>query len=331
MTKKKGIFQVSGVENINIVNQAKKVTKNRLSKVNKEKDKVKISDALAIIGRQMEILGYRERTIRDYKLHVNHLVDIVGVNYLNDITTDSIYYWLDSMQVSNQTKLIRLKCLKAFLTKCYENDWYNTRFWNRLNIKVDENLKPGATDKDINLLLSLIDITEFVGLRDLVAILLMYKCGLRIRTVSLLEEKHIDMDNLVLRLSGDILKNRQNIVLPFDEQTRRLLTILIGQNKIIRDEYGHKNNYLIITRFGESVIKGTNNALQRRLNKYAKEYGLKNINPHALRRGFAMRLREQGADVVLISRALGHSDLAVTTKYLGTEKEETANELRRFF
>lgn len=330
MTKKKGIFQVNGLENINIVNQAKKVTKKKLSEIEKIKDKVKISDALNIISRQMEILGYRERTINDYALHVNHLGNVVGLNYLSDITKDSIYYWLDSMEVSNQTKLIRLKCLKAFLTKCYENGWIDSRFWNRLNVKVDENLKPGATDTDINVLLSLIDITEFVGLRDIVSILLMYKCGLRIRTVSLLEEKHIDMDNLVLRLSGDILKNRKNIVLPFDEQSRKLLSILIEQNKMIRDEYGQKNDYLLITRFGESVIKGTNNALQRRLNKYAKEYGLKNINPQALRRGFAMRLREQGADIVLISKALGHSDLAVTTKYLGMEKEEVASELREF-
>jgi site-specific recombinase XerD len=59
-------------------------------------------------------------------------------------------------------------------------------------------------------------------------------------------------------------------------------------------------------------------------------YGLKNINPHALRRGFAMRLRNKGADILLISKALGHSDLAVTTKYLGMEKEEVSNELRKF-
>lgn len=43
-----------------------------------------------------------------------------------------------------------------------------------------------------------------------------------------------------------------------------------------------------------------------------------------------MRLREQGADVFLISRGLGHIDLAVTTKYLGSDKEDTADELRKF-
>lgn len=46
---------------------------------------------------------------------------ITNVEYLEEITTDTIYLWLDSMQVSNQTKLTRLKCLKAILGKCFNN------------------------------------------------------------------------------------------------------------------------------------------------------------------------------------------------------------------
>ncbi|EDP69056.1 hypothetical protein CAT7_06031 [Carnobacterium sp. AT7] len=37
--------------------------------------------------------------------------------------------------------------------------------------------------------------------------------------------------------------------------------------------------------------------------KAAKDYQIKNINPHSLRRGFAMNLRSQRADVVFISKA----------------------------
>lgn len=63
----------------------------------------------------MKVSGNRSRTINDYFLHVEHFQSITNVQLVTDITSDAIYSWLDSMSVSNQTKLLRLKCLKAFL------------------------------------------------------------------------------------------------------------------------------------------------------------------------------------------------------------------------
>lgn len=39
---------------------------------------------------------------------------------------------------------------------------------------------------------------------------------------------------------------------------------------------------------------------------------------------------EKGASIPLISKALGHSDLAVTTQYLDLNVEEVANSLKEF-
>ncbi|WP_158095143.1 tyrosine-type recombinase/integrase [Gottfriedia luciferensis] len=290
-----------------------------------------IRTALGKVIHQMKIMGYRERTLNDYFLYVNQFADKMDLIYLTDISNEYILNWLDTMNVSSQTKLTRLKCLKAFLSRCYDNGWYSIKFWSKVNIRIDNVVKIGASEQDVNSLIAKIDISDFIGLRDTVAIMLMYQCGLRIRTLSLLEEKHIDLNNLLLRISGDILKNRQELILPFDDYAARLLRKLINRNREIRREHRESNGYVIITSKGQCVIKGTNNAIQKRLTKYTKEFGLTNINPHALRRGFAVRLRKMGADIVLISKALGHSDLAVTTKYLGVEKEEVANELRKYF
>ena len=345
MSKRKGIFDISGLNGINLgekaeVNAKQKTSKSTVKapaykepkpkKIAPKSEDVKISDALNTITRQMEIMGYRERTISDYRLHVTHFAEVVGADHLSEIDNDSILKWLSSMDVSNQTKLTRLKCLKAFLTRCLDNGWFKTKFWRTVTVKVDSEVKVGAEEKDVNILLSMLDLTDYVELRDAVAVLIMYQCGLRIKSLSLLEERHIDVERGELRISGDIVKNRKEIILPLEEQTAQLLSILIQQNAVVRREYQKSNNYVFVTMFGDCVIKGTNNALQRRLKKYADMYGLKNINPHALRRGFAMRLRNKGADILLISKALGHSDLAVTTKYLGMEKEEVSNELRKF-
>lgn len=48
---------------------------------------------------------------------------MTGAKYLNEITRETTYLWLESMSVSNKTKLIRLKCLKAILSECFDNGW----------------------------------------------------------------------------------------------------------------------------------------------------------------------------------------------------------------
>jgi integrase len=88
---------------------------------------------------------------------------------------------------------------------------------------------------------------------------------------------------------------------------------------------------VFITKQGGIIATSqTHNNIQKRLNKYAKEYGLKNINPHALRRGFSKSLLEKGANIAHISKALGHSNLAVTSQYLHLDKEEVVENLRKF-
>src|SRR5690606_2647597 len=159
----------------------------------------------------------------------------------------------------------------------------------------------------------------------------MYQTGLRVGTVVRLTNSNVDLSEQVFRIGGEIVKNHEALILPFDDVLARLLSVLMRQNDKIRNEHNVRNNLLFITMFGGPIATSpTNNNIQKRLNKYARKFGIKNINPHALRRGFAMNLRKKGADITLISKALGHSDLAVTTRYLGLKNEEVAEELRKF-
>lgn len=331
MTKKKGIFDVK-VDVRELLGEKPQ----NAPKIDSEQSVIQnhsktIKDALTVISRQMKISGNRSRTINDYVLHVEHFQTVTNVVHVSDITVESIYQWLDSMNVSNQTKLTRLKCFKAFLSRCLDNGWLETKFWKTVNIKVDQKVKQGATDAEINVLLSVLDLNSFIELRDAVAVLLMYKTGIRINTLSQLEERHINLNENVLMLDGSIMKNHQSLKLPFNELLGNLLAVLVKQNAIIRKEYRKNNQLLFITKYGDVISNSpTHNNIQKRLNKYSKMYGLENINPHALRRGFAKNLLEKGASVAVISKALGHSDIGVTTKYLYLDINEVADNLRRY-
>lgn len=117
MTKKTGLFDVDFIL----------TTKELTTSIKGEKTVTArykpFSEALVTIVNQMEVSGYRPRTIKDYNTVLLNFAKGTGVTYLEEITIETIYSWLDSMQVVNQTKLTRLKVLKSFLGKCFINGW----------------------------------------------------------------------------------------------------------------------------------------------------------------------------------------------------------------
>lgn len=288
--------------------------------------------ALDIVIKQMETAGLRPRTITDYIIHVTNYVKSVEISDIQDVTYDSIYEWLSSMNVSNQTKLTRLKCLRAFLERCHTNGWLKVPFWRDINIKVSTPIKEGASDRDVMFVLSMLDLRDFVQLRDAASILLIHQTGIRVETAANLRESNIDLEAKELRLGGEIMKSHRALVLPIDEKLATLLGVLIKQNKTIRNRNNTTNDYVFITRRGNKCLQTpTNNQLSKRINKYRRDFGLKNFSPHALRRGFAKRLYDRsGNDIALVSKALGHSDLSVTTRYLHLSTEEVSDNVRKY-
>ncbi|WP_338786287.1 site-specific integrase [Metabacillus sp. FJAT-53654] len=231
------------------------------------------------------------------------------MKYLLDITRDIIYSWLEQMNVANTTKLTRLKCFKAFLGRCFDNGWFANKFWRSVNIKVDMEIKVGATDEEVNLLLSVLDYTKFIDLRNATAILLMYRCGLRIGTIARMREQHVDFVNQRLRLDGEVMKNHKGLILPIDNQIAYLLEVMVKQNSLIRSEFKEVNDNLFITVKGKPTSNSiTSNSIQKQLRKYTLKYGINNINPHTLRRGFAKNIYAKSNDLLLVSKALSFGD-----------------------
>lgn len=301
-------------------------------KTNEKKDLMKISNALTIVFQQMRINGNRERTIDSYNYIFNQYKEHNKLIYVEDIDTDSIYSYLGSLEVSDQTKLIRLKSLKAVLSRFFNNGWLKVKFWSNIHIKIDKKVKKSAKANDIEVLISLLDKSTFIGFRDTVAILTLYRTGIRIATLGGLKERHIDFENKLLVLDGAIMKNHESLKLPIDDELIKLLQTLIKQNNLIRKHYNTSNSNVFITQNGLTAIdsKSKTNVISKQLSKYSRRYGLKNINAHAIRRAYATQLLNKGASVALISKALGHSDLAVTTQYLDLDVEEVAKDLREY-
>ncbi|SKB01312.1 tyrosine-type recombinase/integrase [Sporosarcina newyorkensis] len=320
-SRKHGVFAVSG----DVVVLPSKNNE-------KKRESLTISSALETVFQQMRISGNRQRTIESYQYIFEQFVTVNNLQYVEDITVESIYHYLDILEVKPSTKLIRLKSTKAVLSKFFNNGWIKEKFWNNIHIKIDKEVKKGANESDIDKLLELIDQSSFIGFRDAAAIKLMYKTGIRIRTLGELRERHIDFENMCLSLAGSTLKNHKFLKLPIDDELAIILKMLIKFNEGISRHFETDNRNVFITQNGLAMntSKSSNCAISKQLNKYAKRFGLENINAHAIRRAYAKNLLNKGASIALISKALGHSDLAVTTQYLDIDIEEVATNLRDF-
>ena len=154
MTKRKGLLDVDvdvkGLLNgLTITSTSSTAPKEKIKQFEVLDDSMLVSDALETNTRQMKVSGNRSRTISDYVLHVAYFQSGTNVNHVADITAYTVYKWLDSMNVSNQTKLTRLKCLKAFLSRCFDNGWIEIKFWKTINIKVDQKVKEGDAEREV--------------------------------------------------------------------------------------------------------------------------------------------------------------------------------------
>lgn len=104
----------------------------------------------------------------------------------------------------------------------------------------------------------------------------MYKTGMRVGMLANLKEEHIDFNGELLRLAGEIVKNREPLLLPFDETLAQLLSVLVNKNDEIRRTYKKDNKFVFLTKYGNQIATGpSNNNIQKRLNRYAREYGLR--------------------------------------------------------
>ncbi|MCW1929247.1 tyrosine-type recombinase/integrase [Bhargavaea beijingensis] len=329
MTRKKGVYSVD-IDPLDIAISSVASTQGMADIRRSYNDEITVDQALDIVERQMRAEGRRPRTILEYRKYVTDYAIKTRISRLQDVSAASIYEWLSSMKVSASTRLIRLKCLRAFLERCNTNGWLPEPFWRNIRIKADTPVKQATNARDINRVLAMIDLTDFVGLRDAAAILTLYETGIRLGTLGQLTEDCVDFERRMLRIPGAMVKNHDALHLPFSDTLAKLYNALIRHNAVIRDANNVKNEYLFISRRGNCTQTGpTNSSIAKRLNIYRKQFGIKTLSAHSLRRAFATRLLQGGENIAVISRALGHSDLSVTSRYLDLSAQEVAEALRK--
>ncbi|WP_328803116.1 tyrosine-type recombinase/integrase [Ruoffia halotolerans] len=160
-----------------------------------------------------------------------------------------------------------------------------------------------------------LDFTNFVELRDGCIFLLIWETGIRLGTVSRVTEDMVDFKDKLIHYTGESMKNRKRLSLPLSDVLLEMLRVLMRVNKTVlkHNKLEPDQHYLFISSLGNLM---DSRSFGKRVYRYKKLTGFKNINSHPIRCGFSKRLLDKGVNIATISKALNHKRIYTTTRQL---------------
>lgn len=175
--------------------------------------------------------------------------------------------------------------------------------------------KPRVTDIEdyLKLCAAIADMKTktWVDFRDLLAIRVLYLCGLRAAEVISLEESDFNLDaNLLIVRSGKGGDDRPAPLLP-------AVIEAFVYYRHVRPAVNHQR--LLVSSYSNEVPRldslFTTSGLRQMLERRCAAAGVTYLNPHSFRHGLAMRLLNKGGDMSLVQKVLGHAQISTTAMF----------------
>lgn len=168
--------------------------------------------------------------------------------------------------------------------------------------------------EQVEKLLSVIDISTPLGVRDRALFELIYSSGLRISEASNLLLQNVHMEERILWVTGKGDKER---LVPFgDEAFRRLENWIVeARPQILKNKI---SPWLFVNYQGKQLSR---KGIWKKFQELEALSGI-DAKVHTLRHSFATHLLAGGADLRSVQELLGHSDLSTTQIYTHITNDE---------
>ena len=191
--------------------------------------------------------------------------------------------------------------------------------------KIGRKLPDTLSEKDIDRIISQIDLSTPEGERNRAMFEILYSCGLRVSEMVNLKISDLFFDEKFIRVLGK--GNKQRFV-PINSYTIKLITTY---KDLIRTKIKIQKDYedtLFLNRRGKQISR---NMVFMILKNLVKESGLnKNVSPHTFRHSFATHLLENGADLRAIQQMLGHESITTTEIYMHLDNSYLKTVVEKF-
>ena len=270
--------------------------------------KTEKNDWYAQMVRKLQINGKSERTVQAYTRAVHQLTK----HYQRDpelITEEELEtYFLYRRNESEWAPKTLNLCycgIRFYYHYVLRRDW---KLLSILKAQKEERLPEIPTQEAIHRILSCVK-----TFHNFVFFSTVYACGLRLQEALYLQTSDIDGKRLMLYVHRG--KGAKDRYVPLPKETLQLLR---------RYWKTHRNPKLIFPALGRghsggptATIPMNRSSVQGALVRCVKKAGVtKKFSVHTLRHSYATHLLEQGVNIRVIQRYMGHKSLETTMRYL---------------
>jgi integrase/recombinase XerD len=239
------------------------------------------------------------KTQENYQSSVKlFLYDFTYCETPSHIKTDDIKKWLLKFDTVN-TRNHKLCAIKSF----YE-------ITVGMPLKLDK-IPFSKKDKKLPIVLSVDEIQRMFDVcenkKHKVILALLYSCGLRVGELINLKWSHIDRSRMIINVIQAKGKKDRQVGLP-----RHIIPLL----ESYYFEYKTKE-YVLNGQFPDKELRYSERSVNEVLKQLGEKAGIKKrIYAHLIRHCFATHSVENGTDINLLQKLLGHSNVKTTNIYL---------------
>lgn len=172
------------------------------------------------------------------------------------------------------------------------------------------------TEKEIEQLLAVPDVSTPIGLRDRALLEIMDATGMRVSEVIALDLTALHLDVKLLQLTG---KNERERMIPLSQPAVKWLTGYLNRGRplLLRDDHETR---VFLNAHGYPL---TRQGIWKKMKEWVSEAKIKKeVTPQTMRYSFAVHLIENGADVQLIQEILGYNAMKALQPYLQVSPQQ---------
>ena len=265
----------------------------------------------------LENKGYSNNTILSYKKDLNQFKD-----YCKDVKIKNIDYnfirlylqFLHNKKYTNKSIARHISTLKSFFKYLTQNEIIKENPCLLIsNPKIEKKLPNYINYNDLEILFSIPDKNDILGLRNLLILELLYSTGIRVSELVNIKLSDIDFVNNRIIILGK--GNKERYVL-YGKVCHDLLNDYLNKS---RNKLNRNSEYLLLNKLGNKI---TDRSIRMIIDDIVKKSCLKlNISPHTLRHTFATHLLNEGADLKIVQELLGHENISTTGIYTHVSNE----------
>lgn len=258
-------------------------------------------------------------TIEGYLRDIDKLIDYSDKQPL-DFTQDDLRDFVHSFAASDysiRSQARVISGLKSFFGYLQLEDFREDNPTSLLETpKIGMKLPDVLSEKEIDKMIEVIDLSKQEGQRNRAIIEMLYGCGLRVSELINLKISDLYFDDGFIRVIGK--GNKQRLV-PISDYTIKyinLYTTTIRVHIPIKEDF---QDFLFLNRRGKNLTRVMIFTIVKELSIIA---GIKKtISPHTFRHSFATHLLKNGADLRAIQLMLGHESITTTEIYTHVDQE----------